>query len=219
MAVWTLPFSVLGRAGTAKVLRVDDIPTSSSARELASPTEVAKGVDYGLKTAHGVLMALGWVVLLPAGILVARYAKNINPTTGPRAFWFLGHRILQAGGGTLIIIGGIIGFSMVPKDDQFQYAHSVIGLILWILVIVQIIGGNVRPGHDASWRWIWELGHKGDGYIIVLVAWANIYLGLLVYGAHKAFFGILGAIMGIWVIAYFVLWARGAGKKTGEEGE
>ena len=48
-----------------------------------------------LVIAHGFLMFLAWGLLTPIGIIVARFCKKVEPSTGPRAFWFFTHRILQ----------------------------------------------------------------------------------------------------------------------------
>ncbi len=67
--------------------------------------------------AHGVLMMLAWLVLLPAGVLAARH-KWIFPapaTSSPRsshpAMWFQFHRALQLTGIALFTAGFILPFA------------------------------------------------------------------------------------------------------------
>lgn len=45
----------------------------------------------------------------------------------------------------------------------------------------QIIGGAIRPGHDARLRKYWNPLHHNLGKLSILVGWVMIYLGIWIY--------------------------------------
>jgi hypothetical protein len=151
--------------------------------------------------------------------------RHLIPVDG---LWFQIHRTLNV----LVLITTVIGFAIVVnaieesrlEPDHFESTegvmnkHKTIGLVVFILVIVQAIGGAMRPhlpaastGEDKSTvRILWEFAHKVSGYLILAMAWYQCHSGLVLYArifvedeTHtNIFWGIVGAISGIALVGF-----------------
>ena len=148
-----------------------------------------------------------------------------------QGLWFEMHRGLN----TLAIVMTIIAFAIIvnelekntPDPDHFQPIdgggaigkHKTIGLVVFILSLLQGIGGVLRPhlpeknddGSNAtpvsSVRVFWEFAHKLSGVAILAMAWYQCHSGLVTYANNFAaddysdvFWGVTGAISAIGVV-------------------
>ena len=157
---------------------------------------------------HGLLMAAAWLVLLPAGVLVARFFKVTGSQDWPREldnqFWWHGHRALNYAGivlataGVLLMAWLLDGFALVSW-------HGRLGLLTMVLAWLQIAsawlrgskGGPTDTGSDPAdadtWRGdhfdmtrrrrLFESWHKSIGYLALLLAVPAAWLGLRQIGA------------------------------------
>eukprot|EP00878_Enallax_costatus_P012890 GHUV01013460.1.p1 GENE.GHUV01013460.1~~GHUV01013460.1.p1 ORF type:complete len:269 (+),score=19.05 GHUV01013460.1:93-899(+) len=140
--------------------------------------------DYWIYV-HGILMSLGWVALLPLGALIAqnRWLQRFKTQVARKEVWFWLHVAIQATGAALIIAAIGIAYSptsqMEPdKDETIAYTHKVIGTIAFAFLLLQIVGGIIRPHPGARGRTIWNHIHHNTGRLAVLLAWVNIWLGV-----------------------------------------
>ena len=83
------------------------------------------------KAAHGVLMLLGWGVLLPAGILMARYLKWKGP------LWYKLHVRLQIAGLLLGVAGLLLALVQFGPFGGAVGGHSALGVVVSVLGIMQ----------------------------------------------------------------------------------
>ncbi len=75
---------------------------------------------------HGLLLSVGFLVLLPTGSLVARWGRTLTPR------WFNAHRIINFGVALPVIATGIILGLLAVLDRQakhFVNAHQVPALL------------------------------------------------------------------------------------------
>lgn len=134
-----------------------------------------------LHLAHGSMNFLAWGVLLPLGVIIARFAKPQPGSQGPPT-WFLLHRIIQSLGLLFTLIAFAIALAMVDKDHKthFGVAHSQIGLAVTIAGVMQPLNALFRPKPTPRTigRKVWELVHRVLGYGAILLAVAAILTGL-----------------------------------------
>lgn len=138
---------------------------------------------------------------------------------------------------SLAIVLTIIAFALVVnaleatqiEPNHFQPtegrgaigAHKAVGLVVFILAIIQGAGGMMRPhlpeknddGSDkepkSAIREVWEYVHKGSGYAILAMAWYQCHSGLLLYSQNfqaddftDVFWGVAGAIAAIGFVGF-----------------
>ncbi|XP_062605462.1 uncharacterized protein LOC134267258 [Saccostrea cucullata] len=153
--------------------------------------------------AHGCLMVIGWGIFTVWGAFIARYAKSSGKT------WFYLHVILQVTGQ----LCSIAGFIMAVFSVQFQhfgFAHGIIGLVVVILGILQPINAVFRPLRPKPYcrksfrRILWEFVHHFGGTSAILMALANISLGVFVANTRSVAWVVWFVYLSIVVAVIFV---------------
>ncbi|KAJ7343679.1 hypothetical protein DFH08DRAFT_234655 [Mycena albidolilacea] len=99
---------------------------------------------------HGILLSVGFLVLLPAGSLVARWGRTFTPR------WFKVHRLINFGVALPVIAAGFILGPLAVLDRQaghFADAHQICGLLLFALYGAQLfLGRYIHARRDAAGR-------------------------------------------------------------------
>ncbi len=128
--------------------------------------------------AHGILMIVGWTMMLFVGTYIARYMK---PVTN---LWFKVHVALQTIGCFAVVAAFVL--ILVYYNGGFTVGwHQMIGLFVVIGTVAQpIIGAIADRMYDPSRTKIpvWpDQIHWWVGRITSIVALAAIFLGIWVY--------------------------------------
>ena len=161
--------------------------------------------NEGAKVAHQVLMAIGWGVLIPLGIIGGR-AKNqlANPK------WFKVHRMVQSIGYLIGLIGFGLGFAINKSWDTLYTVHRDLGVTITVLATVQVLALAWRPKPGTTLRKFWGPYHIWVGRITALLAIANIYYGMLGLGeenvetwAWALYTAVLGLIVVLGIFSEF----------------
>ncbi len=163
---------------------------------LLSPIDAMRAHEVGFNTAwHARLMVLGWGVLIPLGVLAARFFKIMPGQSWPERVdnqaWWVAHRVLQYLGVALSAVALWLIFGEARGG-----LHRLLGWSALALMLVQVLGGLLRgtkggptelapdgtPRGDhydmTRRRLIFEYCHKYLGYVALLVAMAAILTGL-----------------------------------------
>lgn len=142
-----------------------------------SLTAVSTTYNVTIKWAHVILMVLGWGILIPVGILSARYFQLHSASA-----WFHVHRAVQTFAFLCVIAGFVLGF-FTPKsyswDTTVYPLHRDLGIAATVLGTVQMISLIARPKPDHPYRPYWFLWHAWVGRSAAVLAIANIYYALL----------------------------------------
>lgn len=133
--------------------------------------------NYDARTAHMWLMSIGWGVLIPVGILMAK-ARDIE-----FRYWFITHRLIQVFGYLMGIAGIGAGFAFRGTWETPYSAHRDIGITITALGTIQILSLVARPSPTHKLRKYWGYWHRWIGRCTALLAIANIYYGIY-YVAH-----------------------------------
>jgi hypothetical protein len=144
-------------------------------------------INFDFRVLHGTLMAIAWGLILPIGILAARYLKSIKSDDQP-PLWFSIHRATQPLGFFVSIAGFISILYHVFSNNatHFNSLHPILGFILVILSLPQFVWGALRPhlnksGAQTNARIIWQLLHRNLGKLMILFGFFIIPLGLCKY--------------------------------------
>jgi len=157
--------------------------SSSSSSDSGSGSDssavVLPWLDYQkLIVAHAALSSIGFLVLLPLGGLLARWARTFVP--GP--VWFNGHWIINFGlAGPAIIAGFALAYVGVQKaGGGHSSTHTMLGLALFVLYLIQVTLGNIihyiKPRRPTG-RPVQNYVHAVLGIAIIALAFWQVRLG------------------------------------------
>ena len=134
-----------------------------------------------LHQVHGLCMWLGIGLLVPIGIIAAKYKSLFGFK------WYNIHTILQRLAIVLMLAGFAIAITFTQLDNpknHFSQPHMIGGLVIFILILTQGIAGTFRPtasigdGEKSKKRALWEKGHKYMGRIVWLVGQIVLFSGM-----------------------------------------
>lgn len=198
------------------------------AREPFSLNLVSGGSDtletseQGLWKGHGWCAAIAWGVLAPLAIGAAICRKLF-----PGGMWLKIHQTLN----TLVVFFTIVAFSLAvsainketppgSEANNFSpdpYPHRTIGLVIFILVFVQALGGALRPhvpemGEEKTTkRKAFEIGHRLLGFSLLGLSWYQVQSGIKIYQSRFSesttnliaiFWCVVGGIAGVVALGF-----------------
>ncbi|KAI3429585.1 hypothetical protein D9Q98_005671 [Chlorella vulgaris] len=164
-----------------------------------------------VKSAHSWLAAIGWGVLIPAGIVMARSFKEADP------LWFHLHRGMQVLGFVMGTISVGLGFLAVhgkwAAESPQHAVHRNLGVACTVLGFTQFSALVLRPNLNHKYRFAWRLWHVWVGRSAAVLAIANIYYGILhmwdlgvwTWASYTA---VLGSIVGVSVVKDTATWIK-----------
>lgn len=180
---------------------------------------------------HALIMLFAWLILIPIGILSARFFKVLPRQDWPRELdnqvWWRLHRATQYGGVILMLVGAYLA---VSESGGFELSiHGTLGAAAVLLACAQVISGWLRgskggptdsranPDEPSTWRGdhydmtarrlSFEAWHKCGGYLALGFAFSAMATGMLLMGwPETSFLFVAGIALLIWLL--FVLFER-----------
>lgn len=184
---------------------------------------------------HARLMVLAWSVLIPLGVLLARFYKVTPHQDFPahldNPFWWHGHRALQYSGIALALLAVFLIWRL-NSDFNIQIWHHIFGYGLLVLGMLQVLGAQLRgtkggPTDVAKGlplrgdhfdmtrrRIIFEWCHKGGGYVALALVVITTMLGLALADAPRWMVLVIAAWWLLLVVAFVILQKRGRAVDT-----
>ncbi|GIL79077.1 hypothetical protein Vretimale_27 [Volvox reticuliferus] len=182
--------------------------------------DVGKSKSYWVNV-HGALMAVAWGLLLPLGTLLPAHRWLLGDTkVAGKHLWFWLHLGCQWIGMALFIAGFVVAFVQFDfsGSPDVAEAHEKIGIAVMAAAGAQVVLGFVRPSPEHARRGLWNLVHHNLGRLTILLAWANVYIGI--YLAHTSWGASytewvtpIAIVMGLLVLLDVALRIAGCGKK------
>jgi cytochrome b561 len=161
---------------------------------------VALTATQKLVVAHAVFCGLGFLFLLPSGVLLARFFRTFTPT------WFKGHWSIQfAISGPVILIGFSLAIAAVAQkgSPHFSPGHKAWGLVLIVLYLVQCSLGSfihfVKPKKQTT-RPPQNYAHAVLGLFIIGVAFYQVRTGYTVAWPSSTGRATPEAVNLVWII-------------------
>ena len=170
---------------------------------------------------HAALMLFVWGLVLPTGVLIARFFKVTPEQDFPKVrdnqFWWNWHRGLQYSG---LILATFATWLMWQKTGLAGSLHAQIGLTLlgfgWLQAVSSWVrgskGGPTEPQLSGAHydmtlqRLIFEYWHKIFGWSCLLAALIAIGTGFYLVGTQQAVhFGVPIALGSIFISIFAVL--------------
>lgn len=127
---------------------------------------------------HGFMMFLAWGILLPGGILAARYLKHVKGDG-----WYQIHVYLQYSGLAIVMLGLLFAVAEL-RGFYVSSLHVKFGITAIILACVQPVNAFLRPKKPAngeemsSKRLLWEYVHVIVGRSAIVAGTAALFSGM-----------------------------------------
>uniref|UniRef100_A0A2C9UVC4 Cytochrome b561 domain-containing protein n=1 Tax=Manihot esculenta TaxID=3983 RepID=A0A2C9UVC4_MANES len=135
------------------------------------------------KNVHGVLNAVSWGVLMPMGIMIARYLK-VFKVANPA--WFYLHAACQSSAYIIGVAGWGTGLKLGGDSPGIKYTkHRNIGITLFCFATLQVLALLLRPKPDHKYRLYWNVYHHSIGYVTIVLSIVNIYEGFDILDPEK----------------------------------
>ena len=137
--------------------------------------------------AHGIMAFLAWGVFVPWAVQAALYRKCLGD--GP--LWFKLHRAFNTTAFALFIAFFAVAVAYISKEgaDHFDNPHKAMGLAMFVMASVQVLGGAFRPHLPApdsseektSVRKGWEASHRVLGVTLLACGFWQMSEGIKLY--------------------------------------
>lgn len=160
---------------------------------------------------HGAMMAVAWLVLIPAGAIIARFYKVRPSRNYPQEvddqFWWHAHRVLQSLGAGLAALAVWWAYDARDGTIDWQVFHVQLGIAALALCAAQMLSPLLRgskggpsgeyadPADPLTWRGdhydmtlqrrAFEAWHKNFGYVAMALATAAVWTGIETLGLEE----------------------------------
>jgi hypothetical protein len=156
--------------------------------------------------AHGIMAFIAWGVLVPLAVQSSMF-RSLLPK-GKESLWFKLHRAFNsvAFSLTIALFAVAVAYTGKEKGEHFDQKHQVVGLSMFVMTVLQVLGGVFRPHlpppesgeKKSTFRKTWEIAHRVKGTILLAVGFWQMWSGIKWY-SYK--YGVDGSDV---LIAYWV---------------
>uniref|UniRef100_A0A7N0VC30 Cytochrome b561 and DOMON domain-containing protein n=1 Tax=Kalanchoe fedtschenkoi TaxID=63787 RepID=A0A7N0VC30_KALFE len=159
------------------------------------------------RNTHGILNAVSWGILMPAGAMFARYLK-VSKAADPA--WFYLHITCQTSAYIVGVAGWATGLKLGSDSVGVEHGlHRSIGIALFCLGTLQVFALLLRPKKDHKIRIYWNVYHHATGYAVIALSIANVYEGFEILGQDgwkRVYTGIIIALGAVAVVLEIFTW-------------
>ncbi|XP_028118186.1 cytochrome b561 and DOMON domain-containing protein At3g25290-like [Camellia sinensis] len=129
-----------------------------------------------IRAMHGFLNIIGWGTLLPIGVIVARYCREVPMKCSE---WYTLHTRCQISGVFLGSIGWVFGMLLRNASKHYKlHTHGVLGTIIFTLATIQVLSICFKPEEEHECHKYWKAWHHVLGYALIAMIIANIFRGI-----------------------------------------
>ncbi|KAJ3681398.1 hypothetical protein LUZ60_015887 [Juncus effusus] len=177
----------------------DDDGDNDGRKDTKSSTLTSNFILNSVKR-HGLFVLIGWGILMPVGVAMARFGKKCDP------FWFYAHVSIQGIGFLIGTIGIIMGFGLDDEGGEGNVdIHKALGIVILVCGCLQVMAILARPTKESKLRRYWNWYHHYVGRGAILLAFVNIFYGFHISHENEKWSYIYGTFIGIFVVIYLVL--------------
>ncbi|GAB0117841.1 cytochrome b561 domain-containing protein [Acidisoma sp. 7E03] len=176
---------------------------------------------------HARLMVLGWTILIPSGVFIARFVKITAwqdwPNTLDSKLWWYSHRRLIDAALLAILAALALAWLGAGPGNRLMALHRWLGWVISGGLALQVLAGlfrgtkggpteaTLRGDHyDMTPRRVaFEYLHKSLGWLLLMLAVGEVFLGLWMVNAPRW----MAVVITLWwcvFLAVFV-WAQRRG--------
>eukprot|EP01018_Ginkgo_biloba_P014070 Gb_13521 [translate_table: standard] len=207
--VWQVGSGVTGSSPQVHATASANLASYGSVNLQNGTSTGSSGIPHKtLKDRHGVINVVGWGILMPIGVMIARYMRmfeSANPA------WFYMHALCQSSGYILGVAGWATGLKLGSYSKGIERtAHRKLGIALFCLGTLQVFALLLRPKKEHKFRIYWNVYHHTVGYSVIILSIVNIFKGFDILQPEDkwkhAYIGVIASLGGIAVILEIVTW-------------
>ncbi|KAG0557186.1 hypothetical protein KC19_11G108400 [Ceratodon purpureus] len=181
--------------------------------DLSTGIATAAGLPHQkLKNTHGVFNAVAWGILLPIGVMSARYLRMF---AWADPLWFYMHIACQLTGYTLGVVGWGLGLQLQKYATPIKYYHRNLGIAIFVFATLQVLAVVLRPKKESKVRPFWNVYHHTIGYLCIILIIVNIFEGFELLEpaskwkrAYVAVLIVLGVVSLVLEVLTWIVWFR-----------
>ncbi|XP_015060029.1 cytochrome b561 and DOMON domain-containing protein At3g25290-like [Solanum pennellii] len=164
-----------------------------------------------IRKVHGILNIIGWGVVLPIGVIIAR---NFREFPLPWLGWKKCHISCQTIGYLVGTTGWAVGIWLGKASKYYSFhKHGTYGLLIFAFATVQMLFFKLKPGESDKYRMYRNMFHHVVGYSLMIGICINILKGIhiihLDYTSWKpTYLGIVSCLAFIFLVFEIVSWFK-----------
>lgn len=147
-----------------------------------------------------------FLFIIPFSVMIVRF-YSLHP-----GYAVVYHAQMQVFAALMLLVVFILGFFAVGPERNLSNPHHGIGVAIFVLFALQIVGGRLVR-HITKSRSLRIMIHQWSGRAIALLGIVQVPLGLTLYGSPKYCFILYALWMSFLVLVYFILCYRQAGHR------
>ncbi|XP_075077666.1 cytochrome b561 and DOMON domain-containing protein At5g47530-like [Nicotiana tabacum] len=182
-----------------------DLETGKSLRFRAAKRHHAR-------TAHGILNIIGWGVILPIGVIIARYFKKGPIQWNKHDEWKHAHKTCQAFGYIIGATGWGLGLWLGISSKYYSFPkHGAFGISIFTFATLQALALRLKPKKDDELHIYWSMYHHSLGYALLAVICVNIFKGIKIMQEDKwrpAYIAVIGSLTFIFLVFEIINWLQ-----------
>ena len=149
--------------------------------------------------AHGIMAAVIFLLLVPFSVFINRFHIDARPAFARR--W---HARANIFAGLMLLAVFILGYFAVGPERSLTNPHHGIGVAIFLLFILQLVGGSLVRG-IKKWHSFRITLHQWSGRVIAMLGIIQIPLGLTLYGSPIFTFVLFTVWMVFLLLLYFIM--------------
>ncbi|XP_055824010.1 cytochrome b561 and DOMON domain-containing protein At4g12980-like [Solanum dulcamara] len=131
---------------------------------------------------HGILSIIGWGVILPIGVIIARYFRKGPIHWNEHDQWKHAHKACQACGYIFGATGWAIGLWLGTYSKYYSFPkHGAYGISIFTFATLQTLALRLKPNKNDELHTYWSIYHLSLGYALLIVICVNIFKGIKIF--------------------------------------
>ncbi|XP_058103637.1 cytochrome b561 and DOMON domain-containing protein At5g47530-like [Magnolia sinica] len=174
--VWQVGTHVIGTEPRMHATTIHNFDSRETIDLMSADSRCTHYHRQKLRKVHGIVSMIGWGIILPLGIISARYLKEF-PFEVEKSYAI--HVPCQICGFVIGTIGWALGMSLGNQSKNYILRnHRIIGITIFSMALLQVLALWLRPKKKDDFLKYWRIYHHFIGYALFTLIVVNIFKGI-----------------------------------------
>ncbi|KAJ8560739.1 hypothetical protein K7X08_022599 [Anisodus acutangulus] len=165
------------------------------------------------RIAHGILNIIGWGVILPIGVIIARYFKKGPIQWNEHEQWKNAHATCQTCGYIIGATGWALGIWLGTRSKYYSFPqHGAFGISIFTFATLQTLALRLKPQTNDELNTYWSIYHLSLGYALLTVICVNIFKGIRIMQEEEkwrpAYIAVIASFAFIFLVFEIINWIK-----------